>query len=75
MLNILTSETKLNKNEEIRISKSFSAMLLDSFIIAVIAAFSLWTGEKVDLEHFLPLVKCFILSFVIQLGYYRGIKR
>lgn len=75
MLGLITQETKTNDNSTVIVSKPLKDMLLDSFIIALIACFSLWNGQILTLNELLPLIKAFVLSFIIQLGYYRGIKR
>ncbi|MEM5867233.1 MAG: hypothetical protein QXG39_04870 [Candidatus Aenigmatarchaeota archaeon] len=75
MLNLVTEkmvsgfEEKRKKKE-----KSLKDMLIDSLIVAMITAFSVWTGEP-TLEQLLTILKSTGLAFFIQLAYYRGIKK
>lgn len=75
MLDILTTPKTVIKENNNEYVKSLKDMLLDSFVIGIITSLSLWSGQKITLEECLPLLKVFVLSFAVQLAYYRGIKR
>lgn len=75
MLNLVTEkivsgfEEKRKKKE-----KSLKDMLIDSLIVAMITAFSIWTGEP-TITQFFSVLKATGLAFFVQLAYYRGIKK
>jgi len=72
MLSLVTTDKTSTKTETT--AKTIKDMLIDSLIISIIAVFSLWTGQTLSLNEFLALVKAFVLSFVMQFAYYKGIK-
>jgi hypothetical protein len=61
--------------KEIKKDKPISHMIIDSMIIAGITAFSIWNGNIIDINECLPIIKAFGLTFLIQLAYYRKIKK
>jgi len=73
MLSLITGPDA-NKGEESTKIKSWGNILLDSAAIGGIAAFSVWAGTAGSLDV-LTAIKAFCLSFFIQIGYYRGLKK
>lgn len=75
MLNIITSNNSgASGSKEEKTNKRILSMLIDSLIIGGITVFSTWTGA-LTLDQLVLLVKSFGISFLIQLAYYRGIKK